>query len=347
VKRVLLIGAGHAHLAALRSLAQSPLFGAATMIVTPNRLQVYSGMLPGVIAGHYRPQEAQVDVARLAERAQVEFVQGELASLDAKKRFVRLRDWTELEYDALSINAGSIIERSLPGAQHAVAVKPFDELAAGLSIARRVAVVGAGPAGAELAMALRHAGAQVTLYSENPPQPPALAERLLRQLRRRGVDFRPGMAVTAIEPGPVVVAGTTRQEFDRVLLATGATAQPWLRPSGLQTDERGFALIGATLQSISHLDVFVVGDCATLRDAPHPKSGVYALRHGEVLIQNVRNLVAGMPLVPYKPQKRALSLVTCGRRYAIAEWGGWTTEGWWVWWWKDRIDRRWIRSFEN
>jgi pyridine nucleotide-disulfide oxidoreductase family protein len=347
VKRVLLVGAGHAHLAVLRSLAQSPLFGAATMIVTPNRLQVYSGMLPGVIAGHYRPEEAQVDVARLAERAQAEFLQGELTSLDAKKRFVRLRDGTELEYDALSINAGSIIERSLPGAQHAVAVKPFDELAAGLGIARRVAVVGAGPAGAELAMALRHAGAVVTLYSENPPQPPALAERLLRQLRRRGVDFRPGMAVTAIEPGPVVVAGTTRQEFDRVLLATGPTAQPWLRPSGLHTDERGFALIVATLQSISHLDVFVAGDCATLRDAPHPKSGVYALRHGEVLIQNLRNLVAGMPLVPYKPQKRALSLVTCGRRYAIAEWGGWTTEGWWVWWWKDRIDRRWIRTFES
>ena len=347
MKRVLLVGAGHAHLAVLRSLAQSPLFGAATMIVTPNRLQVYSGMLPGVIAGHYQPQEAQVDVARLAERAQVEFMQGELTSLDAKKRFVRLRDGTELEYDALSINAGSIIERSLPGAQHAVAVKPFDELAAGLGIARRVAVVGAGPAGAELAMALRHAGAAVTLYSENPPQPPALAERLLRQLRRRGVDFRPGMPVTAIEPGPVVVAGTTRQEFDRVLLATGPTAQPWLRPSGLQTDERGFALIGATLQSISHLDVFVVGDCATLRDAPHPKSGVYAVRHGEVLLQNLRNLVAGMPLVPYKPQKRALSLVTCGRRYAIAEWGGWTIEGWWAWWWKDRIDRRWIRTFEN
>jgi len=98
---------------------------------------------------------------------------------------------------------------------------------------------------------------------------------------------------------------------------------------------------------MSHLDVFVVGDCATLRDAPHPKSGVYALRHGEVLIQNLRNLVAGIPLVPYNPQKRALSLVTCGRRYAIAEWGGWTTEGWWVWWWKDRIDRRWIRTFES
>ena len=81
-------------------------------------------------------------------------------------------------------------------------------------------------------MALRHRGAQVTLYSEQPLQPPALAERVVQQLRRRKVDFRPGMPVTAIEPGPVVIAGAARQAFDLVLLATGATALPWLRESG-------------------------------------------------------------------------------------------------------------------
>jgi pyridine nucleotide-disulfide oxidoreductase family protein len=347
VKRLLLIGAGHAHLGLLQALAQGPLYGAATMIVTPEPLQVYSGMLPGVIAGHYRLEQAQIDVARLAERAQVEFLQGEVASLDAKKRVVRLRDWTELEYDVVSINAGSLAERSLPGARLALPVKPFGELVSGLTGAKRVAVAGAGPAGAELAMALRNAGAVVTLYSEKPAMPAALAQRVLRQLRRRGVDFRPGMAVTAIDPGPVVVAGTTHQEFDRVLLATGASAPPWLRASGLETDERGFALVQRTLQSTSHLDVFVVGDCATLRDAPHAKSGVYAVRHGETLAQNLRNLVAGLPLVPFKPQPRALSLLSCGARYAIAEWGGWTAEGRWVWWWKDRIDRRWIKSFSS
>jgi selenide,water dikinase len=210
-----------------------------------------------------------------------------------------------------------------------------------------VAIAGAGAAGAELAMALRHAGAAVTLYSEQPSMPPVLANRVVRALRRRGVDFRPGMAVSAIEPGPVVIAGTTHQEFDRVLLATGAVPPPWLRASGLATDERGFALVHPTLQSTSHPEIFAAGDCATLRDAPHPKSGVYAMRHGEVLAQSLRNLVEEKPVLTYQPQPRALSLLSCGGRYAIAEWGSWTTEGRWVWWWKDRIDRKWVKSFSN
>ena len=344
MKRLLLIGAGHAHIALLRSLAQTPLYGAATMIVTPSAKQLYSGMLPGVIAGHYSLEEAEIDVTALAAKAQVEFLQGEVASIDAKTRVVRLRDWTELEYDLISINAGSLVDRSLPGAQLALPVKPFHELIPGVGGAKRIAIVGAGVAGAELAMALRHAGAAVTLYSEKPTMSSALAQRLVRQLRRCKVDFRPGMAVTAIDPGPTVIAGTTHQEFDRVLLSTGAVAPPWLRASGLETDERGFALVQATLQSVSHLDAFVVGDCATMRDAPHPRSGVYAVRHGEILGQNLRHLIAGMPLVPYVPQPRWLALVSCGSRYAIAEWGRWTTEGRWVWWWKHRIDRQWIEG---
>src|SRR5207244_5940209 len=116
----------------------------------------------------------------------------------------------------------------------------------------RVAIAGAGGAGAELAMALRHVGAAVTLYSERQ----SISSRVVRALRRRGVDFRPGMAVTAIEPGPVVIAGTSRQEFDRVVLATGAVPQPWLRASGLATDEPGVALVQPTLHAVSHPELF-------------------------------------------------------------------------------------------
>jgi len=151
--------------------------------------------------------------------------------------------------------------------------------------------------------------------------------------------------VTAIEPGPVVIAGTARQDFELVLLATGAAPMPWLRQSGLQTDERGFVLVGAALQSVSHPEVFALGDCGTQRDSPHPKSGVYAVRHGESLVDNLRRLVVDAPFEPYVPQEKALSLLSCGARYAIAGRGGWSAQGRWVWWWKDGIDRRWIASF--
>jgi NADH dehydrogenase FAD-containing subunit len=246
----------------------------------------------------------------------------------------------------VSLNAGSMIDTSLSGARHhALAVKPFDRFLSQLGIAERVAVVGAGAAGAEIAMALRHRGAQVTLYSGAPLQPPALAERMIPQLRRRKVDYRPGMPVTGIAQGPVVIAGAARQAFDLVILATGAAPLPWLKRAGLATDERGFALVHRTLQSVSHPEVFVLGDCATLRDSPHPKSGVYAVRHGELMAANLRRLFSAEPLQPYVPQKRALLLLTCGARYAIAQRGGWTAQGRALWWLKDGIDRRWVASF--
>lgn len=345
MKRILLIGAGHGHLVVLRSLAEKPLYGARITLLTPYPKQVYSGMLPGLLAGHYRRADAQIDVAGLAERAYVELEQGEVERLDAGARLATLKDGRSFGYDTVSINAGSLIDTSLPGAQHALAVKPFDRFLSQLRIAERVAVVGAGAAGAEIAMALRHRGAQVTLYSGATLQPPSLAGRVIRQLRRRKVDFRPGMSVTAVEPGPVALAGSARQAFDLVLLATGAVALPWLKGAGLATDERGFALVHPTLQSLSHPEVFVLGDCATLRDSPHPKSGVYAVRHGELLIANLRRLFSSQALEPYVPQKRALLLLTCGARYAIAQRGGWSAQGRSLWWLKDRIDRRWIASF--
>ena len=343
MKRILLVGAGHAHLAVLRALKEEPLRGARFALVTPRGKQLYSGMLPGVIAGHYRRHEAEIDVERLAEAAYAEFIDGAVAKLDPERRIATLQDGAELEYDVASLNAGSRIAPQLPGAGLAVPAKPFDVFFDRLKAVRlnRVAIVGAGAAGLELAMALRYRGSAVTLYSEEAQISPARAHAAARAL---GVDLRPAMPVTALEPGPLVIAGATQQEFDLVILATGATPHPWLRASGLACDEPGFVQVQATLQSVSHPEVFAAGDCASLLERPVPKSGVYALRQGETLVTSFRRLVEGQAPAPYRPQRRALLLLSCGRRYAIAERGGWSAEGRWAWWWKNAIDRRWVRS---
>jgi pyridine nucleotide-disulfide oxidoreductase family protein len=340
VKRVLLIGAGHGHLVVLRSLAQRPLYGARIMLVTPRTRQTYSGMLPGILAGHYRRAEGEIDIAALAGRAYVELEHAEVDSLDLGARDAVLTGGRRLGYDIASLNVGSQVT-PLPGAEHALALKPYDDFLDSLHMIARIAIIGGGAAGAEVAMALRHRGAQVTVYSAHGD----LGPRVMKQLRSRGVDYRPGMAATAIERGPVVIAGTARQAFDLVLLATGAAPHPWLARSRLAKDERGFVLVDGALRSVSHPEVFALGDCATLREAPHPKSGVYAVRHGEALSENLRRLFAGAPLARYAPQKNALLILTCGARYAIAQRGARGAQGRWVWWWKNRIDRRWIRSF--
>ena len=342
MKRVLLIGAGHAHAVVLRSLAENALHGARITLVAPYPRQIYSAMLPGVIAGHYAQREAVIDVARLAERAYVEFVRGVVEEFDAARRSVTLRDGKQIGFDLASLNVGSRVDSSVPGStHHALAVKPFERFIDSLKIADRVAVAGAGAAGAELAMALRYAGAAVTLYSGQSGFPPALEKRVTSALRRAGVDFRPGMPVTAVENGPTVIAGSARQSFDLLIWATGAAPLPWMRGSGLALDEKGFVRVKETLRSVSHPEIFAVGDCAAL----DPKSGVYAVRQGAVLAENLRHLVKNESPQAYQPDPRALVLLSCGARYAIAQRGDWTAQGRWVWRWKDWIDRRWVRSF--
>jgi selenide,water dikinase len=298
-------------------------------------------MVPGVIAGHYRREEAEFDVAALAAHAYAEFVPGRVRALDAARRAVTLDDGREIGYDVLSLNAGSRTQDSVPGArEHALSVKPFERLADELRLGSHIAIAGGGAAGAELAMALRHRGGEVTLYSEQATFAAPLARRVERALRRRRVDFRPGMRVDALEPGPVVIAGRARQQFDLVVWATGPAALPWLAGSGLAVDDEGFVRVDPMLRSVSHPEVFALGDCAAAAEA---KSGVYAVRHGELLARNLPRLVAGTPLEAYQPDSRALMLLTCGARYAIAARGGWSAEGRWAWWWKNWIDRRWLK----
>jgi selenide,water dikinase len=367
MKRVVLLGGGHAHAYVLRMLIDQPLHDVQLTLVTPYDQHTYSGMLPGLVAGHYVVADVQIDVARLAAAAGATLVRARVTQLDAAQRRVGLADGATLEYDIASLNLGSLPNTApVPGsAEHALAAKPFEAFLEGWNAVLAgpsrpgaaplaVALVGAGAAGVELAMAIAyhlHAlgrAAAVTLYSDRPMFSGALARRVHAALARSGVHLREPAAVARVEPGGVIVTHAphaTRERYDAVVWTAGAAPLPWLRATGLDTDPGGFVLVDDTLRSVSHPAVFAVGDCATLRDNPHPKSGVYAVRHGDFLARNLRYALAEVPLHRYRPQRRALALISCGARHAIADWSGWTAEGAWVWRWKDWLDQRWVRRF--
>ena len=361
MKQLLLLGGGHAHAFVLRSLIGAPIEGARVTLVTPNRHHMYSGMLPGLVAGHYALGECVIDLAQLAARAGAALVYDHVAALDPPRRVVRLERGGELEYDIASLNLGSLPNfAAVPGAtEHALAAKPFEPFVAaweglrerGRGQTLRIAVAGGGAAGVELAMAMAHALAaggrpgEIELYADRPAFAPRLGRRIARALARAGVALHPSTAVEAVEPGPVVRAAGARRSFDALVWVTGAAPQPWLGQTGLTLDPAGFVLVDDTLRSVSHPQLFAGGDTATLLGAALPKSGVYAVRQGAVLARNLRRAAEARPLESYTPQRLSLSLISCGARYAIASWDGLAAEGEWVWRWKDRIDRRWIAAF--
>jgi pyridine nucleotide-disulfide oxidoreductase family protein len=359
-KRVVLLGGGHAHLHVLQDFAREPLAGAELLLVTPHPRQVYSGMVPGVVAGHYETDDCTIALQPLAAAARARWVPAAAVALDTASRSLRLNDGQVAEYDVLSMDIGGTMDRDrLPGArEHALFVRPMDQLLRLLpalfelaaSRALDIVVMGGGAAGVELALALqfrlgegpdgqRSRVALVTGGGEPlAAYPTGVQRRVAAALKARQVTvFRE--ACSAIEAAAVVLESGARLACDAAVVATGAEAPPWLAGSGLALDEQGFVLTGALLNSTSHAEVFAVGDVATRADAPHARSGVYAVRAGPPLALNLRRLVGGGPLQPHRPQARTLNLLACGDKSAIASWGDWSAQGRWAWWWKDRIDR--------
>jgi pyridine nucleotide-disulfide oxidoreductase family protein len=365
VKRLLLLGGGHAHVHVLREIGRERLAAAEVTLVTPFAGQIYSGMVPGIVAGHYRAEQATIALAPLAESADVTMIGSAAVGLDAARRLVRLANGQVVGYDVLSIDTGSEMDRTrLPGArERALFVRPIEHFLADvedmLDAASRqaldVVVVGGGAAGFELAMALdfrlRLLNAdpgRVALVTGGdellPGYPAAVRERAERLLERARITLFRDHCVE-VRADAVCLAKGARLACDAPVLATGGEAPAWLAGSGLALDGRGFIVTGPTLQSGSHPEVFAAGDVASRIDAPHPRSGVYAVRAGPPLATNLRAFCGGAPLKRYTPQARSLNLLSCGRRSAIASRGGWSAAGRWVWWWKDHIDRKFIARY--
>ncbi|MBL8345635.1 MAG: FAD-dependent oxidoreductase [Rubrivivax sp.] len=365
MKRLLLLGGGHAHVHVLREMGRERFAAAEVTLITPFLRQMYSGMVPGVVAGHYRAEQAAIQLAPLAAEAGVAVLETAAVGLDAARRLVRLANGQVLGYDVLSIDTGSEMDRArLPGArQHALFVRPIEHFLADIddmldAAARQpldVVVIGGGSAGVELALALQFrlgglggepgrvalvVGGERVLAG----YPEAVARRAERALDRARVTlFRE--ACVEIRADAVVLASGARVACDAPVLVTGSEAPNWLAGSGLALDGRGFIVTGPTLQSGSHAEVFAAGDVATRIDAPHARSGVYAVRAGPPLLNNLRAFCSGAPLKRHMPQERTLNLISCGRRRAIASWGGWSAEGRWVWWWKNRLDRGFVDRY--
>jgi pyridine nucleotide-disulfide oxidoreductase family protein len=365
MKRLVLLGGGHTHLHVMTAMAREPMPGVQAVLATPHPRQIYSGMLPGWVAGHYTLDECSIAIEPLARAAKVELAQSPAVSLDAKERTVTLADGRVAEYDVLSLDIGATVDRdAVPGArEHGLFVRPlehfvqlFDRVPA-LAADRvlDVVVVGGGAAGFEVAMAVHHrlngAGlerARVCLVTGDatvlPGFDPKVRQRAIESLRRARITLM-NQKVVEVAATHLQLDNGARLVCDVPLMALPAVAPPWLRDSGLALDERGFVSTTATLQSTSHPEVFAAGDIAARNDRALPRSGVFAVRAGPALALNLRRRLAGGELMPWQPRERSLYLLSCGERRAIASWGSLSAQGRWVWWWKDQIDRGFVASF--
>jgi selenide,water dikinase len=366
---LVLVGGGHAHIQVLKRWAMAPVPGARLTLVVDRPVAVYSGMVPGFVAGQYARDDLEIDVRPLALRAGARCIVAAATGVDPDARRLALDGRPAIAYDTVSFDVGSTVaglER--PGVrEHAIPTRPIgefvrrvDEL---LAAARerdtaRVVVVGAGAGGVEVAFALaarlrrERAGPVEVLLLESgsrvlPGYAPSAAARVEAAAATRGIAIRTGARVARVDADAVHLEGGEIVSADTVVWVAGAAALPIFEGSGIETDEAGFVRVRPTLQCVGHDEIFAVGDCAAWAAGPGlPKAGVYAVRQGRVLAHNLIARVRGERLRAYRPQRDFLSLLNLGDGGAIGTKWGVSVEGAALFALKNWIDRRFVRRFQ-
>lgn len=357
---LVLIGGGHTHALVLRKWGMNPLPGVRVSVINPGPTAPYSGMLPGFVAGHYTRAELDIDLVRLARFAGARVINGYATGIDIHAKTISVAGRPPVAYDVAAVDVGiTSTMPDLPGfVAHAIPAKPLGTFATRWDAFRKTAqnpqivIIGGGVAGAELAMAMAHAlkGRHPTVKLVDRSR--ALAalgykarNMMLAALTANDVEIIEDAEVTEIFAEGVVLNDGRIIRSDFTTGAAGAKPHDWIADTELDLNA-GFISVDANLQT-SDPSVFAVGDCAHLSQNPRPKAGVYAVRQAPVLFDNLRGLLAGSGLRPYKPQRDYLKLVSLGEQSALAEKFGTARQGPLLWKLKNYIDRKFMDQFDE
>ncbi|TVP61227.1 MAG: bifunctional NADH dehydrogenase FAD-containing subunit/selenide, water dikinase SelD, partial [Halomonadaceae bacterium] len=376
LRDIVLIGGGHSHVGVLKRFAMNPTPGVRLTLICRDTHTPYSGMLPGYVAGHYAYDDVHIDLSRLAEFAGARFYRDEAVGLDRRAGKVLCRNRPPVPYDQLSINIGSSpqISQVSGAAEHAVPVKPitgfndhWTRLLARMSDHQgplNVAIVGGGAGGVELLLAMQYrlqnelrsrqrdtSGLGFHIFNAAsqilPTHNDTVRSHFARVLAQRGVQVNNNSRVERVSDHTLHLADGTEHPMDEILWVTQAGGAKWLEDTGLELDASGCIKVNNQLQSLTDPAIFAAGDIATMVDQPREKAGVFAVRQGPPLAENLRRAVKGQPLKPYRAQKNWLALISTGNRFAIASRGNIGFAGAWVWRWKNWIDQRFMDKFND
>ena len=357
----------------LKAFADKPMPGVRLTVVAKELAAPYSGMLPGFVAGHYALAECQIDLTSLARFAGARLIHGAANGIDRACKKIAIEGQAPISYDLLSIDVGitPLLDDIAGAREHAIAVKPvsvfapkwqvLEDRALEVSGPRHIVTVGGGAAGVELILAARHrlrelalraggdpAGFTFTVVAGGtvlPSHPPRARRLAVEALANAGVGIIENDLAAAIGPNSISLVSGRHIKADAVLVSTKAAAPGWFETTDMPRDANGFLATRPTLQLMDDDNVFAVGDCASVIEYPRPKSGVFAVRQGPVVADNLRRRALDNAAIPFVPQHQFLSLISLGEKRAIASRGPFAVSGAWAWTLKDRIDRAFMGRF--
>ena len=371
MKKIVLIGGGHTHLETIQRLGERSFAHDYKLILISSEVHTpYSGMVPGLISGHYKSNECHIDLQKLCGKYDYEFVQQTVLKISSNEQTIHTESGT-YQYDLASINTGSTPNsKTIAGLEdYAIPIKPIKGLVNNIqnlldrigrapkNSTHRISVVGGGAASIEVLLALQYQATtrgytnlQLCLITaatdilETHALP--VKRKFHRILHQRGITTYYNAPVIEVNKDYLKTGSKKIIPSDFVIWATGASPSHWPKLSGLPTTEDGYIKTDNFLQVKDINNLFATGDIASIEGLTYPKSGVYAVKQARILEANIRSKLSGAPLQSYTPQKSSLALISTGDKNAVASKHILCASGRWIWKWKDHVDRKFVKKFQ-
>ncbi len=362
-KQLVLVGGGHANVQVLKKLSMNRIKGLHTILISEHYEATYSGMTPGYIHKDFSREDISIDLQRLCFNAGATFIKDRVIKIETKDQKLELKKFHSINYDLLSINTGSISNTrkiNIKNSSKYFFVKPISSLVKRLrkidqiikNTKSKIAIIGGGVASYELAFSLirRYEDPlEITIFGKKILQERNLNQQTKNKLRsiakKLGIKEYSG-EVVSISEKYLTLRNGENIDCNFFLLSTGANIEKWLLESNLNKDESGFITVDNNLLSTNQKNIFVTGDACSIENYIRAKSGVMAVRQGEILKENIFLKLTGKKLIKFRPQKNWLYIIGTYENYALLNYFFLSFHAQWCWKLKALIDKSFINKFK-
>ncbi|AKG04870.1 hypothetical protein AAV35_008675 [Salimicrobium jeotgali] len=357
MKKLLLIGGGHAHVYILKALQkENP--GFEVTMISPSEHQYYSGMFSGYTEGIYPASEITINLEELSIKAGASFIKGKVAEVDPVKKEVVL-DECGYPFDLISFDVGSRVKQIPEPTEKVYSVKPnyvFTENIDELKGSPAPVVVGGGAAGVELSLSMlawrkNHQPHQrVTLIDSGnllEEFGSKTSRRTEKLARRKGLSIITGERVEGIEREFLRTDSGRHVHHSGVLWLSGAEAPPLFEQSNLKVDAKGFLFVDKYLKNPEYPYIYGAGDCVTIEEEEVPKNGVFAIKEAPVLWENLKRHAGNEELLAFRPPKKYMAILSTGNRQGLLTYGNVMIHGKWCFTLKHFIDSRFMKKYNT
>jgi selenide,water dikinase len=361
--QLVLVGGGHANIQVLKELCMKNYQGLHTVLINKEYHATYSGMTPGFFFNKFSQQEIDIDLQRLCFNAGATFIKDEVVDLDLENNQINLLNYPSIHFDILSLNTGSISSNrnlKINNLSNCINVKPISDLVNQLSKIDDVAsqktnscisIIGGGIASYEISFSLKQRyleNVKINIIGDNQLSEKNINQSSKKKLRKiaekMGINIIEDK-VEQIKTDHLQLASHKKIKSNLNLLSTGADMPLWLEKTQLLKSKSGFIAVNKYLQSQNFENIFVTGDIAEVNGYKRAKSGVMAVKQGQVLKKNLFLKLQNRDMIEFKAQENWLYIIGTYNNKAILNYYFISIHSHWSWYLKVLIDQRFIRKF--